>query len=114
MALRGISVRKRISRIELKRAFQKCQRFGRWRRHPRINVRLRLQDQIIGVEAVRPFALDALDLRESQARLDRANNGQCELVLKGENIVELTIVTLGPNVRSDCGVDELPGYAHAI
>src|SRR6516164_3101164 len=81
---------------------------------PRINVRLRLQDQIIGVEPVRPFALDTLDLRESQARLDRADNGQRELVLKRENIVELTVVTLGPNVRSDCGVDELPGYAHAI
>ncbi len=88
MAFRRIGVRQPISRIEGERTLQQRQRFCRALRHPRKHIGLSLQCQIIGVETVRPFALDALDLGLAQARLDRADDGSGDLVLQRENVVE--------------------------
>ncbi len=70
MAHRGIRVRQRISGFEGERAFQKRQCLGHLRRHPGIDVGLSLQDEIIGVEAIRPLAFDALDFGPTQAWLN--------------------------------------------
>jgi len=63
MAHRSKRVRQRIIGIERERAFQKHQRLCHLRRHPGIDVGLRLQDEVIGVEAVRPLAFERARFR---------------------------------------------------
>src|ERR1700730_8723606 len=114
MALRDVGVRQRMSRIEGERTLEDRERLDRMLRHPFVDLGLHLQNKIIGVETVRPLAIHAFDFGETQARLDRTDDGQRDLVLKGEDIVRLSVVTLGPYMRSGCGINELPGYADAI
>src|SRR5260370_37189722 len=73
MAHRGKRLRQRVSGIERECASQKWQRLGHALWHPGIDVGLRPQDKIIGVEVIRPLAADALDFGPTQARLDRAD-----------------------------------------
>ena len=73
-----------------------------------------MQDEIIGVETIRPFAFDTLDLSQTQLRLDRADDGQSDFVLKGENVVGLAVIALSPDMRSRCGINKLPSDAHAF
>ena len=76
MAFRGIGVRQRISRIERERALQKQQRFRRTLRGFLNKRRAGLaENEIVGVEAIWPFALDTFDLRQTQTWLDCADNG---------------------------------------
>src|SRR6266851_2538568 len=98
MAHGGEGVRQRICRIERERAFEQHERVGHLRRHPGIDVRLRLQDKVVSIEAVGPFALHALEFGAPQAGLDGADHVQGNLVLKRENVIERTIETLGPQM----------------
>ena len=82
--------------------------------HAGIHVGLRAQDEIVGVEAVGPLAFDPLDFGPTQARLDRADDRQRDLVLQREDVVELAVVALGPDVGAGRRIDELAGDAHAI
>ena len=68
------------------------------RRHPGVNVRLRLQNKIIGIEAIGPFAVDAFNFGSAQARLNGTNHVQSDFILKCENVIEGTIETLGPQM----------------
>jgi hypothetical protein len=72
------------------------------------------QNEIVGVKIVRPFAFDVLDLRGAQARLDRANDRQSDLVLQREYIVERTVIALGPKMRAGLRLDELCGDADTV
>ncbi len=62
MAHGRIGVRERIGRIEGECALEKHQRLAHLRRHAGIDIRLSLQDKIIGIEAIGPLAPHALDL----------------------------------------------------
>ena len=114
MAHRGKCMRQRIGGIKRECTFQKYKRFCRAIWHPGIDVGLSLQHEIIGIEAIWPLAFDALDFRAAQARLDRADDRERDLVLKGENIVERAIVAFGPDMSPCCGVDELPRDPHTM
>src|SRR5882724_5432216 len=96
MAHRCKCVRQRIVGVERKGALQKHQRLCHLHRHPGIDIGLSLQDKVIGVEAIRPLAFDALDFGAAQARLDRADYVKGDLVLKRKYIIERTVETLGP------------------
>jgi len=74
-------------------------------RHHGIDVRQRAQHEVVGIETVRPLTLDALDLGLPEARLDRADRAQRDLILECENIIERPVVTLGPDVRAGLGLD---------
>src|SRR5579862_7986004 len=76
ITLGGVGVRQRIIWIERERTFQKQKRLRRTLGSSRVNIVLSLQDKIIGVEAIRALAFDALDLGLLQARLDRADDGK--------------------------------------
>src|SRR6266702_7909446 len=102
MAHRGKRMRQRISGIECECPFKKHQRLCYLRGHPGINVRLCLQDQVIGVEALRPLAFDALDFGPAKGRLVRADHVEGDLVLKRENVVQRTVETLRPQIA--CGL----------
>ena len=67
------------------------------------------QVEIVGVEVVRPLALGPLDLGVKQARLDRADDTQCDLVLQFEDVVERAVEAVGPDVGAGCRVDQLAG-----
>src|SRR5882757_5257230 len=114
MAHSGKRVRQRISRIERECPFQKHQRLCHLCRHSGIDVGLSLQDKIIGVEAIRPLAFDALDFGPAQARLDRADYVKGDLVLKRKYIIERTVETLGPQMASTLRIYHLRGDAHTI
>src|SRR6186997_104827 len=114
MAHRGKSVRQRISGVESECALQKYQRFCHLSWHPGIDVGLSLQDKVIGIEAIRPLALDALNFGSTQARLDGANDVQSDLVLKRKNVIERTIEALGPQMASTSRLDHLGCDAYTI
>src|SRR4029079_4260473 len=70
MAHRGKGMRQRIVGFKRERALEQDERLGYPRRHAGIDIRLRLQDQVIGVEVIGPLSLDALRFRLAQAGLD--------------------------------------------
>ena len=62
-----------VSRIECHRTFQQRDRPSRVLMLPRVNVWHRLQDEIIRIQTIGPFAFDTPDLHPSQAWLDGAD-----------------------------------------
>ena len=58
------------------------------------------QVQIVGVKVIRALALGAIDFSLAQRRLDGPNNAVCDLVLKLEDVGEIPVVPLGPDVGS--------------
>src|ERR1700730_6487790 len=72
------------------------------------------QVEIVGVEAVRAFALGALDFGLAQAGLDRADDAQGDLVLQFEDVSARAIVALGPDMRAADRCDQLRGGPHAV
>ena len=65
--------------------------------------------QVLG--GLAPRAL-ALDLR--QFGFDRAGDGQGDLVLQVEDVCQLAVVALRPNVVAVAGIDELRGDPHTV
>ena len=113
MAHGRIGVRQRIGRVERERALEQHQRPGHLRRHAGIDVLLRLQHEIVGVQAVRPLAPHALDLGAAQTGLDRADDVERDLVLQREHVVERAVEALAPQLVSALGIDHLRGDADA-
>src|SRR5216683_164111 len=62
---------------------------------------------------LRAFAPDALDLGPTQARLDRSDHTEGDLVLQREDVVDRAIVAFGPDVPAALGLDQLAGDADA-
>jgi hypothetical protein len=65
------------------------------------------QHEVVGVEIFWPLALDAFDLGRAQTWLDCTDRAQGDLVLQCENVVERTVVVLGPDIRAAYALDEL-------
>ena len=111
MAHRRECVCQRISRFQLEGTVQKDQRIRYLRRHSGINIRLRLQDEIVSVEAVRPLAFDSFNFGPAQVRLDRADHIQGNFVLQRKNVIERTIEALGPQMAATLRFNHLRGNA---
>jgi hypothetical protein len=58
------------------------------------------QNEIIGIQIFRPFPFDALDLRFTQARFDRADDVQGDFVLESKNVVEWAVISFGPDMNT--------------
>src|SRR5215510_2548635 len=71
---------------------------GCFLRHRDKDVWKRAQNEIIGVETVRPFAFHTLDFSLPQARLNRTDDAQGNFVLYRENVVERSIVPFCPEM----------------
>ncbi|MDB5603817.1 MAG: hypothetical protein JWP25_717 [Bradyrhizobium sp.] len=91
-----VAVRKRIIRLECERMFQQhqCSRHSRW--HARVDIWLGPQDKVICIKAVRAFVLNPVDFGASQARCNRADDRQGDVILKRENVIGPAVVALGP------------------
>ena len=114
MAPRQRRMGRRVGRIDRKRLFQKRDGAVSVVGLADIDQRQRPQHQIIGVEAVSALALDPLDLGASQAGLDGADHADRDLILHGEDVIERTVIALGPQMRAALGLDQLGGDADAI
>ncbi len=70
--------------------------------------------QIPGVEAFRRLAAGPEVLRRVDLRLDGGDDGVGDLVLYRENVFQLVVVTLRPEVSAGSNVTELHGNSHAV
>ena len=104
----------RVAGLERERLLQQRYRVRRILRRVTIGERQGAQHEVIGIEAVGPFALDPLDLDLAQAGLDRTDHAHRELVLQIENIVLHPVVALGPQMDAGLRLDELAGDANAV
>ncbi len=77
-------------------------------------MRQRPHDQVPGLDAVGRLAAHARRLRHQDLRLDRADHAVGDLILKLENVGQLAIVSLGPQMSPVRGVDQLSGHANRI
>jgi len=81
--------------------------------HPPV-MRQRPHHQVPGIHAVGRLALGAKTLRRIELRLDRGDDAFGDLVLHGEYVGELAVVSLRPEMTAGGDVVELSGDAHAI
>jgi hypothetical protein len=68
---------------------------------------LRPEEKVVGVEVFRRLPLSTLDLGQPKARLDRHDHGSGDLVLQIEDVREIPIEAISPNVPSRRGLDQL-------
>ncbi len=106
-----IAVRERIRRLERDRTLKQHEGLGDLGGHAGVNVRLGAQDEIIGIQAVRPLALDPVDLGTPQAGRDGTDGRQCNVILEGEDVFGPAVKSLGPYVHSALRIDQLAGDA---
>src|SRR6266481_1802498 len=99
--------------FQLDRLAKQGQCFVRVLRHRGESVGQGAQIEVIGVEAVRPFAPRALDLALPQRRLDHTGDADRDLVLKLENVFQRAVEAVGPQMGAGESVDQLRGDAHA-
>src|ERR1700719_3691196 len=64
--------------------------------------------QVLGRLPSRPLPLDGTNLR-----LDGCHDPIGDLILNGENVLQRSIVSFGPNMDAGFSVDELRGDTHA-
>src|SRR5207237_7821826 len=98
-----------IIRLQCERLVEEGECLIRLARHRDISVWQGPQIEIVGVETFRALAPGALDLGVAQARLDRADDAQGNLVLQFEDVVERAVISLGPDMRAGRGLDQLRG-----
>jgi hypothetical protein len=67
----------------------------------------RLQEQIVGLEVLSVAAGDARALARAQMDLQCGDDGTRDLVLEGEDVLEVTIEALRPKVKAGGRVDQL-------
>ena len=72
------------------------------------------QVQIVGVEVDRALVGQTLLLVRGQPDLERGDDLPGQLILDGENVGEVTVEPVGPDVAAIGRVDELCGDAHAV
>ncbi len=72
------------------------------------------QEVVVGVEALGRLALCAFDFRALKLVRDRADDALGDPILKLEDVVERTLVALGPEMAAGRCIDELSGDAHAV
>src|SRR4029077_6003462 len=113
MTQRSLAMRESIVRLKCKRALKQRQSLQRRFRHSCIRERCRAQDEIVGVEIIWTFALGPFDLCLAQTRLDCSDRADGYFILHRENIIDRTIVALGPNMRTSSRFNQLRCYPHA-
>src|SRR5262245_49874767 len=72
------------------------------------------QIELIGFYVLRGATTDIGALLRRQFDLERSNNGLRDLVLQSEDITEVPVITLRPQVMADPSVDQLRGDSDAV
>ena len=103
-----------VVRVQLERVFQKSLGDLGVRRDHRHHVRQSAQIEVIGVEVFGTLSLGAFNLRPLQARLNDADHFFGDLILQVENLLQFSVVSVGPKVRTGFGFEQLGGDAHAV
>src|SRR4029078_8300922 len=106
--------RRGIIRLKRERFRQQLERLIDVVWHAGMSIRIGAQIEAIGVEIFHALALGALYLYPAQSRLDGADHAHRDLVLEFEDVVALTIVALGPDVRAGGRIDQLADNADPV
>ena len=77
-------------------------------------MRHRAHHQIPGIEAARRLVLRAKTFGGIEMRLDRGNDRLGDLVLHGEDVGDVAVVALGPQMAAGGDIVELRGNAHLV
>ena len=67
-----------------------------------------------GIEAFRRFAQRTLTLAAGQLRLDGGDDGMGQLVLDGEDVFQVAVIALGPDMLVLSSIDQLGGHPHPL
>jgi len=105
---------RRVGGVDCKSPLQQRDALANCRRGVLVRKRKGTQIQIVRVKVFDRLAGRPLDLGLAQLRLDRADHVTCHLVLQGEDIIERTVETVGPDMRSGCRVDQLTSDPHSV
>ena len=84
----GQTVSERIIRLKHWSTLDKRYCLARPFWHCRVSVGECLQHEVVSIKAVGPLSFVTLDLSLAQARLDRPNNVQRDLVLDSKDVIE--------------------------
>jgi hypothetical protein len=69
---------------------------------------------VVGVQTLGRLALCAFDLRLLELGRDCTHNARRELFLHTKDVLKLPVETVGPQMHTGCGVDELSGDPHTL
>jgi hypothetical protein len=100
-----------VGRLDMQGPFQQLDRLGIGFHPLRPEMRHRLHDQIIGLEAVGSFPLGPLDLGRADGRVDRSGNLSRNLILQVKNAGGLAFELVGPDVDSRVSGYQLGGHS---
>ena len=103
-----------VVRVQLERVLQKPLGDPGVRRDHRHHARQSAQIEVIGVEVFGTLSLGAFNLRLLQARLNDADHFFGDLILQVENLLQFSVVSVGPKMRTGFGFEQLGGDAHAV
>ena len=107
-------MRRGVVGIELARLGEQLQRIaGGVAGHP-VRAGHAAQEIVVGVEALGGLALGPLDLGLLQLRRDRADHARGHLILQIEDVLELAIEVIGPQMRPARSIDQLRGDADPL
>src|SRR5438309_11338305 len=67
-----------------------------------------------GADVLRPLRDYALAFGAGQRRLDRGDDTRGDVVLHREDVGQISVVTLGPEMGTGGCIDKLAGDAHAL
>ena len=72
--------------------------------------------EVVGVsfDIPRRRLFDSLLFFRQQPDLELVDDGVCDLVLDGEDVGQVAVITIGPKMAAVLAVDELPGDTHAL
>src|SRR5882724_40813 len=76
--------------------------------------RLGAEEEIMGLQRRWAEPHSAVTTRRLHPAADSRSNGPGDLILQGEDIAEIAIVALSPEVIAGAGVDELSSNPHAV
>ena len=103
----------RVVRIDLHCAIQQIERAHGGTRIGREYERKRSHGQAVGVEVVRLLALRAFDLRAADLRQDRAHHAFGHPILQSEQVADVAVVGVAPDMRAGGGIEQTDDDAQA-
>jgi len=72
------------------------------------------QEAFVGIETLRWLALNPLELGLFQLRNDSTHYARSDPILQIEDILEIAVEAVRPQMRTVCGIDELTGNAYLV
>src|SRR5687768_2571403 len=72
------------------------------------------QEEVIGFQVLDRLANQAPLLVGGQLHRERSDDLPRDLVLQGEDVRQVAIVTIGPKMPAGCRIDELRGYPYPV